>query len=900
MKKPFKYALFGLAGLVLLLVIIVAVVAATFNPNDYKPLVVKLVQDKKQRTLHIDGDIKLAFWPRIGADLGKISLSEHNGDKEFAAVNGLKVSLALLPLLRKQLVVDTVYVDGAHANIVRYKDGTTNFDDLISKEKSEQIKFDIDGVNVSNSAVNFTDEKTGGQYSINKLNLKTGHIALARPFDVATDFVLGATQPKVNAEVKLKGNFMADPEARHFVAKELDANVKGDMAGGTDVIVKLSGDVDAKPENMQFLVDGLKLALSGNFNGAKLAADLDAPKLTVLEDEVSGKEAHVNLSREQGSDNLKAKLVLADIKGSPKSLQSSGVTGELSIKQAGGHSIESKFSSPFSGNLENLVFDLPKLAGKVDVKDPALPAGAMQGAFALKLHTDIKQEQANSDFNLNIDTTKLDGNVAVTGFSKPNIKFNLTANQLDLNKLLGKKTASTPSAENKSAGTAKPTNLSVLQGLLLQGSVNIGSIIYDKYRLSGLAFGVKADGEQLKVSPFAVKFDDTNIKGAFGISRYANPIYNFDVDMDKLDADRYITKAESKPAPSGTPAKSNPDAPVDLSALKKFNANGELRIGWLKLANVKSTDVRIKLKADDGVAELSPFSANLYQGSMAGTLKVDARSMPNIAFKQDMKGIAIGPLLVDAINNDMLSGKGTLNVDITTQGATVGALKKSLNGKAALNLADGAVKGIDIAGTLRGAKDKLNVLKSQSTVAGDKSKQTDFSEMAASFNIKNGVAHNDDLSMKAPLFRITGSGDIDIANETINYLAKPTVVATLKGQGGADLAAMNGLTVPVKLSGTFAKPSYAIDFAGLATALAQKKLLEGVGGTKGEAVQKLLGGDKAGGLEGLLGGNKKKSTEQPVAPAAKEGTAPAQPAPEKKAETPEEKAKKKLNKLLGL
>ncbi|MEO8418250.1 MAG: AsmA family protein [Methylophilaceae bacterium] len=892
MKTPFKYALFGLGGLVLLLVIIVAVVAVTFNPNDYKPLVVKLVQDKKQRTLHIDGDIKLAFWPKIGADLGKISLSEHNGDKEFAAVNGLKVSLALLPLLKKQLVVDTVYVDGARANIVRYKDGTTNFDDLLSKEESEQIKFDIDGVHVSNSALNFTDEKAGSQYSISKLNLKTGHLALAKPFDLATDFILEANKPKLKAAATLTGNFMLDPDARHFVAKGLDANIKGNMAGGKDVIFKLSGNVDAKPENMEFLVDGLKLALSGNFNGAKLTADLDAPKLTVLKDEVSGKEAHVNLTREKDSDSLKASMVLADIKGSPKSLQSSGITGELYIKQAGDHSIAGKFSSPFSGNLENLVFDLPKLAGNVEVKDAALPKGAMQGTFALKLHADIKQEQANSYFNLNIDTTKLNGNVTVTGFSKPDIKFNLTANQLDLNKLLGKKTA--PSGENKPAGVDKPSDLSVLSGLLLQGNVNIGSIIYDKYRLSGLALGVKADGEQLQVRPFAVKFDDSNIKGAFGIRRFANPVYNFDVDIDKLDADRYITQSAS----SGTPTKSDPNAPVDLSALKKINANGELRIGWLKLANVKSTDVRIKLKADDGVAELSPFSANLYHGSMAGVLKVDARSTPNIAFKQDMKGIAIGPLLVDAINNDMLSGKGTMNVDVTTQGATVGALKKSLNGKAALNLTDGAVKGIDIAGTLRGAKDKLNALKSQSTVAGDKSKQTDFSEMVASFNIKNGVAHNDDLNMKAPLFRISGSGDVNIANETINYLAKPTVVATLKGQGGADLAAMNGLTVPVKLSGTFAQPSYAIDFAGLATALAQKKLLEGVGGTKAEAVQKLLSGDKAGGLEGLLGGNKKKSTEAPAA--AKDGTAPTQPAPEKKAETPEEKAKKKLNELLGL
>lgn len=61
---------------------------------------------------------------------------------------------------------------------------------------------------------------------------------------------------------------------------------------------------------------------------------------------------------------------------------------------------------------------------------------------------------------------------------------------------------------------------------------------------------------------------------------------------------------------------------------------------------------------------------------MSGTLKVDARTTPNIAFKQSMKGVSIAPLLVDAINNDMLSGKGTVNIDITTAGNSVGALKR--------------------------------------------------------------------------------------------------------------------------------------------------------------------------------------------------------------------------------
>jgi len=60
---------------------------------------------------------------------------------------------------------------------------------------------------------------------------------------------------------------------------------------------------------------------------------------------------------------------------------------------------------------------------------------------------------------------------------------------------------------------------------------------------------------------------------------------------------------------------------------------------------------------------------------MSGSLKVDARTTPSIALKQNMSNIAIGPLMVDAIHNDMLNGKGTFNVDVTTSGNTVGALK---------------------------------------------------------------------------------------------------------------------------------------------------------------------------------------------------------------------------------
>jgi AsmA protein len=81
----------------------------------------------------------------------------------------------------------------------------------------------------------------------------------------------------------------------------------------------------------------------------------------------------------------------------------------------------------------------------------------------------------------------------------------------------------------------------------------------------------------------------------------------------------------------------------------------------------------------------------------------------------------------------------------------------------------------------------------------------------ASFVIRNGVAHNDDLSAKSPLMRLAGSGDVDIGAGSIDYLIKASVVATSSGQGGKDLAELRGVTVPVKVSGPLDAPRFRAD-----------------------------------------------------------------------------------------
>ena len=133
MNKIVKYGLVGSGAVLAVAVAGATYIALTFNPNDYKAQIIQAVQDSKHRTLHLDGDIKLSFFPSIGANLGKVSLSEYKSDQKFASIETARVSLALMPLLSKQVVVNEVLVSGLTAALIKHKDGTTNIDDLLSR-----------------------------------------------------------------------------------------------------------------------------------------------------------------------------------------------------------------------------------------------------------------------------------------------------------------------------------------------------------------------------------------------------------------------------------------------------------------------------------------------------------------------------------------------------------------------------------------------------------------------------------------------------------------------------------------------------------------------------------------------------------------------------------------------
>lgn len=320
------------------------------------------------------------------------------------------------------------------------------------------------------------------------------------------------------------------------------------------------------------------------------------------------------------------------------------------------------------------------------------------------------------------------------------------------------------------------------------------------------------------------KLDEAAVKVKLALTNFAPLAATFDASFDRLNVDQYLPP-EKKEAKA--------DDRVDLAPLKGRKVSGKLAVGNLVVKHVKMENVKAEMKLADGKLEISPMTANLYGGSTTGSLVADANGN-KVHVKEAAQNVAIGALLRDAANKDLLEGKGSVALDVQTAGATVPAMKKALAGSAHLAMKDGAIKGFNLADTARNVKSAVGM----KTAKPDPSQKTDFSELSASFNIKNGVAHNEDLKAQSPFLRLGGAGNVDIGNSTIDYTAKATLVATSKGQGGRTVNDVAGVTVPVKLSGALDSPTWNVDYSALVGSMA--------GGALGKAAGSVTDSAKKG------------------------------------------------------
>ncbi len=352
--------------------------------------------------------------------------------------------------------------------------------------------------------------------------------------------------------------------------------------------------------------------------------------------------------------------------------------------------------------------------------------------------------------------------------------------------------------------------------------------------------------ERVALSKLVAKFDESTLSGNIDIDSFAGPAMQVRLKLDQIDLDRYLPapaegkSGDTKPVAAQQPGKPAGDDP--LAGLRGLVLDGQIDVGKLKVKNLNVSDIKVTVKAKDGVLRADPLQALLYDGKLSGRVELDARNKtPRISVRNMLAGVQAGPLLKDLTGKDKVTGKGDVEADLRMSGLDDAAIRRSLNGTARIAFADGAIKGVNIAQLIRQAQAKL-----AGTTVPDGPQQTDFSELTGSARIVNGVLDNQDLSAKSPLLRVAGKGQVDLPAERIDYRLTAELVKSLEGQGGAGIKDVAGLPIPVRITGALADPKFAVDLESVVHSKvkeqAKQKIEQVIQDKAGDKVKGLLKG----------------------------------------------------------
>lgn len=341
-----------------------------------------------------------------------------------------------------------------------------------------------------------------------------------------------------------------------------------------------------------------------------------------------------------------------------------------------------------------------------------------------------------------------------------------------------------------------------LQGWLL------GTPAGSEARSLKLKGNAKCSALHCKLSEMELISDNITMAGDLSVDTHnSRPYIVANLKTDMLDLSPFLGKEKAglsliRSAFAETARWSS--EPFALDALKTVDGNFHITANELIANQFKLGNIVLRAKIERGNLSADLLNLSAYSGK--ANVVANLTSLGVLDSRMDFEDIQLKPLL-DATNPDnKISGKASGKMNLMGLATSEQKLVSTLRGAGNISIADGSIKGVDIAGMIRNVQ---SAYKDVDTTQ----KSTDFSEVNASYNIENGIISNNDLIMKAPLFRVSGKGTVNLPAYSINYRLTPEVVETIQGQGGKD---KTGVSVPILVTGSLDKPRYAPDLKGLA------------------------------------------------------------------------------------
>jgi AsmA protein len=348
---------------------------------------------------------------------------------------------------------------------------------------------------------------------------------------------------------------------------------------------------------------------------------------------------------------------------------------------------------------------------------------------------------------------------------------------------------------------------------------------------------ISSSGKMTRLDPVRLTLDGQHMRGGLTIDRRGKvPVIDGALSIDRLDLNPYLAPGNGG-GRSAAPATSGwSRSRISLALLKKIDGRLTLDSGSIRLRALHFGRTTLKLSLAGGTlaARLDPIA--LYGGQGHAELDVDNRgavsvSRTSLAFN----GVSLRPFLNDALGIDSIEGVGALNLSVTSYGDSANAIMHALSGKGSISASHGRFRRVDFG---RVARSIQTVLGGGATGEGA---ATDFHSMGGTFVIGNGVLASNDFRLAGPVVQMSGRGQIDIGERTINFRLVPSAAVQDVSVG-----------IPFRVHGSWDHVHYAPDLADI------------IGGV----VQNLETGRAP--FKGLFGGRDKNGKKKNVGDALKD------------------------------
>jgi uncharacterized protein involved in outer membrane biogenesis len=296
--KAVKIILAVLAAVTALLVVAAVVVGALFDPNDYKGVATDAFTARTGRTLVVEQDLELSFFPWLAVETGGITIGNAAGfeaaggagaapgappgnssrDLPFATIERAAARVKLMPLLSRKVEIGIVELDGLHLNLARDAERRGNWQDLLDARAPtagatigpvgsggvSAGSFAVEGVRVRRGTVLWRENTSELRYTVSDIDLSTGSIGSNDP--VAVDVALKFKNEITGLTADVTANATAAVEASGSVsARDVAATVSARPGGGAPArALSATATTVAFDRSAQTLrVDGLATETAG-------------------------------------------------------------------------------------------------------------------------------------------------------------------------------------------------------------------------------------------------------------------------------------------------------------------------------------------------------------------------------------------------------------------------------------------------------------------------------------------------------------------------------------------------------------------------------------------------------------------------------------------------------------